>query len=216
MSALRVMLGVVVAALVASPAQAQRAIVPFGTGSIVEHRISMTGGDVERVVGAVWGAGATIALSDWLGARAHVAGGNLSGRSADAEGRSFSEADVALTLTPDRWVTLDAGPVVRTMSTPLVRQRWIELRAGGQLGLDLIDGVLRSTVRLSIAPWVSVSGHPTPDLAIGGGTGLQYDAGRLSASLAYALDRYDFPAAGSVRRLEQHSTLTARIGWRVR
>ena len=208
-------LALVLGALSASTVEAQRTIVPFGTGAIVEHRISMTG-EVERVVGAVWGAGATMSLSDWLGARAHIAGGNLSARTDSAEGHSFSEADVALVLTPDRWVTLDAGTVVRTMSTPLVRQRWVELRAGGEVGMDLIDGVLRSTVRLSIAPWVSVSGHPTPDLAIGGGTGLEYGAGRLSAGLAYALERYDFPAAGSARRLEQHSTLTARIGWRLR
>lgn len=202
-------------AIAASPVAAQRTIVPFGTGAIVEHRVSMTG-DVERVVGAVWGAGATLMTSDWLGARGRVAGGNLSARTDDAEARTFSEAELALVLTPDRWVSLDVGPVVRTMSTPLARQRWVELRAGSELGADLIDGVLRGTIRLSIAPWVSVTGHPTPDLAVGGGTGLHYAAGRLAASLAYSLDRYDFPVAGGARRLEQYSSLTARIGWRLR
>ena len=211
----RLLVVVGLSAVMTSAAGAQRALAPFGSGAIVEHRVSMTG-EVERAVGAVWGAGATLAWNDWLGVRGHIAGGNLSARTEDAEGRSFSEADLAITLTPDRWVSLDAGTVVRAMSSPLVRQRWIELRAGGELGADLIDGVLRATVRLSIAPWVSVSGHPTPDLAIGGGTGLHYEAGRLAASLAYSLDRYDFPALGTARRLEQHSSLTARIGWRVR
>jgi hypothetical protein len=211
----RLLLACVVGSFGASPAWAQRVIVPFGTGAIVEHRVSMTG-EIERVVGAVWGAGATLTLSDWLGARARIAAGNLSARTVDAEARGFSEADIAITLTPDRWVSFDAGTVVRAMSTPLVRQRWVELRAGSELGVDLIDGVLRGMVRLSIAPWVSVSGHPAPDLSIGGGTGLQYESGRLAASLAYSLERYDFPAAGSARRLEQHSSLTARIGWRVR
>jgi hypothetical protein len=209
------LLSLALAASVASTARAQHTIVPFGTGAIVEHRVSMTG-EIERVVGAVWGAGATMSLGEWLGARARIAGGSLSARTVDAEGRTFSEVDLAMILTPDRWVSLDAGTVVRTMSTPLARQRWVEVRAAGELGMDLIDGVLRANVRLSISPWVSVSGHPAPDLAIGGGTGLQYESGRLAASLAYALDRYDFPAAGSARRLEQHSSLTARIGWRVR
>ena len=206
---------VALGALGSVPLEAQRTIVPFGTGAIIEHRVSMTG-EVERVVGAVWGAGATVALGDWLGARGQIAGGNLSARTIDAEARSFSEADLALVLTPDRWVSLDAGTVMRMMSTPLATQRWVELRVGSELGVDLIDGVLRANVRLSIAPWVSVTGHPAPDLAIGGGTGLQYEAGRLSAGLTYALERYDFPAAASARRLEQHTSLTARIGWRVR
>ena len=211
----RLLLGIALTAATAPSAAAQRVVVPFGTGAIVDHRVNMAG-DVERVVGAVWGVGATLSLSDWLGARGRIAGGNLSARTVDAESRSFSEADLVLVLTPDRWVTLDAGTVVQTMSTPLARQRWVELRAGGEMGIDLIDDVLRASVRLSIAPWVSVTGHPAPDLAIGGGTGLHYDAGRLAASLTYSLDRYDFPAAGTARRLEQHSSLTARIGWRVR
>ena len=210
-----VLASLVVSIATATTADAQRTIVPFGTGGIVEHRVSMTG-EVERIAGAVWGIGAMTSLGDWLGARARIAGGNLSARSADAESRSFSEGDLFLVLTPDRWVALDAGTVVRTMSTPLARQRWAEVRIGSELGVDLIDGMLRASVRLSIAPWVSVSGHPSPDLAVGGGTGLRYEAGRLAASLSYALDRYDFPEAGSARRLEQHSSLTARIGWRVR
>ena len=61
-----------------------------------------------------------------------------------------------------------------------------------------------------------VDGDGSPDLAVGGGTGLHYGDGRLAVSLAYSLDRYDFPAAGGARRLEQYSSLTARIGWRVR
>lgn len=196
-------------------AGAQRPITPFATGAIVEHRVTTTG-EVERVVGAVWGAGASMVMSDWLGVRGRIAGGSLSARSVDGEGRSLSEADLVVTLTPDRWISLDAGTVLRTMATPLVRQRWVELRAGSEVGLDLIEGVLRGTVRLSIAPWVSVSGQPSPDLAIGAGSGLEFTDGRLVANLAYSLERYDFPAAGSTRRLEQHSTLTARIGWRLR
>ena len=201
--------------LATASAEAQRPIVPFATGSVVEGRVSGAG-PVERVSGVVWGAGAAITMTEWVGVRGRIAGGNLSPRSADAEGRSLSEAEVALVLTPDPWLALDIGGTVRAMETPLARQRWLELRAGSEVGLDIIEGMLRGTVRLSIAPWVSVSGHPTPDLAIGAGTGLQYTAGRLITNLEYSLDRYDFPAGSTAQRLEQRSTLTARIGWRLR
>ena len=201
--------------VVASGAQAQRSIVPFATGSVVDHRVSTTG-DIERVTGPVWGAGVTLGVSEWLGVQGRLASGNLAARTPDAESRSYSAADLTVTLTPDRWISLDAQTILRTMETPLARQRWVELRAGSEVGVDLVDGVLRGTMRLSIAPWVSVSGHPSPDLAIGAGTGLRYSAGRLAADLTYSLERYDFPSAAGAQRLEQRSTLTARMGWRLR
>lgn len=209
-------MAVVIAAMAsASSAHAQRALVPFATGAVVEHRIS-TGGEVERTAGAVWGAGASIGLSDWLGVTGRLGSGNLSARTPQAESREYSEAEFAIVLTPDRWLTVDIGTVIRTMETPLARQRWMEVRAGSEVGLDLVDGVLRATAHLSISPWVSVSGHPAPDLALGAGSALQYTDRRLVATLAYSLDRYDFPTQAAGRRLEQRSSLMARIGWRLR
>ena len=202
-------------ALMAARADAQRRVVPFATGAVLEHRVT-AGGAVERVSGTIWGAGAAMSPTEWVSIRARIAGGNLSARSVDAESRSLSEGEITLLLTPDRWLSLDLATSVRTMETPLARQRWMEMRAGSEVGLDLVEGVLRGSVRLSIAPWVSVSGHPAPDLAIGAGTGLQYTAGRLVTNLDYTFDRYDFPAGSDVRRLEQRSALTARIGWRLR
>jgi hypothetical protein len=205
----------VAVALFARPAAAQHDIVTFATGAIAEQRIRLDG-DVERVGGAVWGAGASVALNDWLSVRGRLASGTLSARTTGAERRSLAEGEAVLVLVPDRWITLDAGTVVRTLETSLARQRWIELRTGLGLGLDIIDNYLRGTVQVSIAPFVSVSDHPAPDLALGGGTGLEYTSGRLLASLAYTFDRYDFPAEGGSSRLEQRSVLTARVGWRVR
>ncbi len=209
----------VLSALTATHVEAQgrtrRTITPFATGGVVEHRVNVTG-DVERVAGAVWGAGVRVGMSDWLGLQGRIASGNLGARTPDAESRALSEAELIVILTPDRWISVDAGTTVRTMETPLVRQRWVEMRAGSEIGVDLIDGVLRGNVRLSISPWVSVSGQPSPDLAIGAGSGLQYTSRRLIADLTYSLDRYDFPAGAEARRLEQRSALTARIGWRVR
>ena len=198
----------------ARSAEAQVTLIPFGTGSVVEHRIRVAG-ETERVVGAIWGAGASFSIADWWGAQARIASGTLTGRTPGAESRSVSEASVVVILVPDSWVTLDVGPRVRAVRTSLATQRWVELNAGAELGLNLLDGLLRGTIRASIAPAVSVSGQPAPDLSIGAGTGLEYISGRLSAHLMYSLDRYDFPVLAGQRRLEQHSALLARVGWRV-
>ena len=201
-------------ALVSRTAAAQRPVVPFATGAIVEQRVKLDG-DVERVRGALWGAGATVLINDWLSVRGRVASGTLSARTTGAESRSLAEGELTAILIPDRWIALDAGPLVRTMETSIARQRWIELRTGAELGLDIIEG-LRGTIRVSLAPSVAVSGHRAPDLAIGAGTGLEYTDGRLRAGLVYSLDRYDFPAEDGSSRLEQRSMLLARVGWRVR
>jgi len=211
----RCLTGAIVAALLASPAAAQRSVVPFATGAIVEQRVRLAG-EVERVGGMLLGAGVTVVMNDWLSLSGKLASGTLSARTTGAESRSLAEGAVTVILVPDHWIALDAGTVVRTMQTSLATQRWIELRTGAELGLDIIDDVLRGTVHLSIAPSVSVSGHRSPDLALGAGTGLEYSAGRLRASLGYALERYDFPSEGGSARLEQRSVLTARVGWRVR
>ena len=211
----RSLLVTIAIAIVARPASAQRPIVTFATGSIVEQRVRLDG-DVERVAGPVWGAGLGATVNDWLSVRARMASGTLSGRTTGAETRSLTEGDITVVLVPDRWIALDVGTVVRTMKMPIASQRWIELRTGVELGADIMDGSLRGTVHLAIAPSVSVSGQPSPDLALGGGTGLEYTDGRLVAGLRYAFDRYDFPADGGPRRLEQRSVLTARVGWRVR
>lgn len=202
-------------AMHAAPAMAQRSITPFASGAIVEQRVRL-GGDIERVGGAIWGAGASVVMNDWLSFRGRLASGTLSARTDDAESRSLAEGEAEVILVPDRWIALDAGFGVRTMETRLARQRWVELRTGAELGIDIIDGTLRGLVRLSLAPSVSVSGQRAPNLALGAGTGLEYSAGRLEASLGYSLDRYDFPLDDSSARLEQRSALTARIGWRIR
>ena len=158
----------------------------------------------------------TVGMNDWLSLRGRLASGTLSARTTGAESRAMAEGELLVILVPDHWISLDAGALIRTMETSIARQRWVELRTGADFGLDIIERSLRGTVRLSIAPSVSVSGHRAPDLAIGAGTGLEYTSGRLLANLSYTLERYDFPVQGGSARLEQRSVLTARVVWRVR
>lgn len=215
MTVLRILPSIAALFLAATDAAGQRTVVPFASGAIVEERVRL-GGDVERVGGALWGAGATISMNDWLSLRGRLASGTLSARTDGGESRSMAEGEALVIMVPERWIALDAGVVIRSMETSLARQRWMELRTGATVGLDIVDGMLRGTMQLSIAPSVSVSGQPAPDLALGAGTGVEYSSGRLLATLAYSLDRYDFPGQSGSARLEQRSMLTARVGWRVR
>jgi hypothetical protein len=210
---------VLAVAVVAGPgarhAGAQR-VVPFATASVVDDRVRVGGTETERASGSVWGIGAAVRFSPWLAARARIATGMLTARSPLADDRGYSEAYASVLLTPDTWITVDVGPVVRMLESSVVRQRWAEFRVGSEVTIPLLDEMIRATVRLSIAPMVSVTGQASPDLALGAGTGVQYVDGRFSATLAYDFDRYDFPPGPTGRRLEQRSALTARVGWRVR
>ena len=207
--------GVLVTGPIAARANAQR-VVPFATAAVVDDRVRVGGMETERVSGSVWGVGASVRFSPWLAARARMATGMLTARSPLAEDRGYSEAMASVLLTPDTWIMVDVGPVVRMLESSVVRQRWAEFRVGSEVTIPLLDEVIRATVRLSIAPLVSVTGQGSPDLALGAGTGVQYVDGRFSATLAYDFDRYDFPLGPTGRRLEQRSALTARVGWRVR
>jgi hypothetical protein len=203
----------------AGPARAQRPLaplIPFASGAIVDNRVRVGGAEAERASGSVWGIGASGRISDWLSGEAHLAGGTLTGRAGGAEERGYSEFRLAAILTPDSWLTVEAGPVIRVLESSLVRQRWSEMRIGSEFMIGLLDDRLRGRVRTSVAPVVSVTGQSSPDLALGAGTGLEYAAGRFSAALDFDFDRYDFPRGPTGRRLEQRTVLTAKVGWRVR
>jgi len=65
-------------------------------------------------------------------------------------------------------------------------------------------------------PWVSVSGISRPDLAVAAHSALSYTTGRLTATMGYSLERFDFPARSGVRRLEELSSLDLGVAWKLR
>ena len=67
-------------------------------------------------------------------------------------------------------------------------------------------------MRLSISPWVSVSGHPSPDLALGAGTGLQYNSGRLSKQLFSVAKKAAAAGSASSARWRSGGTVAALGG----
>jgi hypothetical protein len=65
-------------------------------------------------------------------------------------------------------------------------------------------------------PWVSVSGISRPDLAVAAQSAIGYTAGRLTATMRYELERFDFSARGEARRLEELSSLELGVAWKIR
>ena len=63
---------------------------------------------------------------------------------------------------------------------------------------------------------VSVSGVSRPDLAVAVHSALGYATGRLTAMIRYELERFDFPARGGFRRLEELSSLQLGAAWKIR
>ena len=212
----RALLATLVMAVLPASAAAQQAIVPFTSIAAVDNRVRVGGTEIERASGSVWGIGATARFSPWLGGRIRLAGGTLTGRSPATEDRGYAQADIAVVLTPETWATVDVAAVTRVLEGSVARQRWVELRLGSEAKIRLLDEVLRAAVRLSVAPGVSVTGQPSPDLALGVGTGLEYVGRQFIAGLDYDFDRYDFPPGPTGRRLEQRAAVTARVGWRFR
>jgi hypothetical protein len=114
------------------------------------------------------------------------------------------------------WLALDGGVVVRRYESALAAQRWV----WGEVGLHVWDAMLNDALRLSaglsIMPLVSVSGLSRPDVAVAARSGAGYAKGRLTATLTYGLERFDFPARNGVRRLEELSSLELGVAWKIR
>ena len=183
-------------------------------GEVVEHR--MTGGpQLERELGFAFGAAVWAPVMSWMEARAQLLGGALAAKTSATDDRRFGELDLSATVLPYEWLAFEVGGGSRAFSGPLGRQRWITMRVGGELRLAFVDGRVRGTVGGALIPVVAVSGVESPSVSVLGRTGIVYRHRDLSAAIVYEIERYDFPAEGATRRLEQVSSVAARVGVRV-
>ncbi len=202
--------------VVATPLGAQLPLTAGASVSLAEHRVT-AGAGLERSSGMMFGVwGATTFPWRALEARASLRAGSLGANERSAMDRDVGELSVGGRLPLGPWVGVNAGVVVRRYESALAAQRWV----WGEIGLhgrtSMLDDALELSAGLSMMPWVSVSGISRPDLAVAAQSAIEYRTGRLTATMRYALERFDFPARDDVRRLEELSSLELGVAWRVR
>ncbi|HJU66742.1 MAG TPA: hypothetical protein VJ650_00745 [Gemmatimonadaceae bacterium] len=206
-----------VGALLCVPAL--RAQLPVTTGvsvSLAEHRVT-AGAGLERSSGTMFGLWATTTVP-WqsLEARASLRGGSLGANERSASDRDVGEVTLGASIPVSDWIGLDAGIVVRRYESALAAQRWVWGEVGIHGRRSMLEDALKLSAGLSIMPWVSVSGVSRPDLAVAAHSAVGYSAGRLTATIRYGLERFDFPARNGVRRLEELSSLELGVAWKIR
>lgn len=206
---------VAVPALVA-PLRGQLPVSAGVSMSFAEHRVT-AGAGLEQSSGTLFGLWATTALP-WhmLEARASLRAGSLGAHERAAIDRDVGELSLGASVPLRTWLGLDAGLVVRRYESALAAQRWVWGAIGVRGHLSLLEQTLALSGGLSIMPWVSVSGISRPDLAVAAQSAIGYTAGRLTATMRYELERFDFSARGEARRLEELSSLELGVAWKIR
>lgn len=197
--------------LVAGPAAAQVSVGAAGLGTAVEHRVE-AGRGVQQTSGTAFGGAATLGLGQRFELAFQGAKGTLNADSATAVDEDFSEAVARVAVLPVDWLAIVGGLSARSLAAPFARQRWVAARFGAEARLDIAGGALRGLARAELLPLVSVTGLENPTRAVAARAGLEWRAGVVHAALSYEVERYEFPAAGDVKRREQLATLTAVLG----
>lgn len=193
-----------------SPLAAQRVYDASLVGARVEHRVR-AGAGVEHSSGTLVGGEVGTNVS-WLELRGRASGGRLTTRSEVGDDRTVGEIALKASALPLPWLAFNLGGTGRSYTTTLARQRWIAVSTGIEARVELLNGAVRGAASVDLMPAVSVSGLDAPDFAAVTGASIGYRARHLTAGLAYSLERYDFPRADGVRRLEQFGRLSASVG----
>ena len=198
----------------ATPAAAQVLVSAGLLASLADHRVDVGSGP-EHSTGTVAGA---LAGLEWHLVRVNLSlvTGELGALGGSAVSRTMSEARLGASRPVRSWLTLHAGTITRRYSSPIAAQRWNIARTAMEGRFTMFDGALEAGAMGIFDPIVSVSGTRSPKLSIGGATSLAYNGGRLSVRLARTIERADFPPREGKPRVEQLSTLTLGVGWRLR
>lgn len=199
-----------------APLRAQLPLTAGASVSVAEHRVT-AGAGLEKSSGTMFGLWATT-IVPWqaIEARASLRAGSLGANESSAFDRDVGEASLGAVIPVSDWLGISSGIVVRRYESALAAQRWV----WGEVGLHgrhaMLNDALKLSAGLSIMPWVSVTGISRPDLAVAAHSALGYTGGRLTATIRYGLERFDFPAREGVRRLEELSSLELGVAWKVR
>jgi hypothetical protein len=180
-------------------------------GGAADHRVDAHLG-IEHTSGPVAGVRIDVVPLEGTALFVRALGGTLGAQS--AKQRDLGEAALGARMRLLAWLDARGTLTTRTFSSSLARQRWTSASLGADVRTTLLDGRIEGTAGGELFPLVRVTGHPSPDLAVGASTALRWASRRYVLALGYALERYDFPSDAAGRRLEQHSMLTVRAGYR--
>lgn len=186
-------------------------------------RVAATTGRADHVVavggapvgaqGTTLGLAVDIAPRPWIELHARSAGGSLTASEDARSNHDLAELEGGVSAVLLPWLAATVSAEARTYSGTLATQRWTALRTGAEARLELASGA-RGFIRASVFPKVTVAGLASPNLAVGGGTGIELNRRRVFTSLTYSIDRFDFPAGAGGKRVEQLSSLVLQAGWR--
>ncbi len=215
-----VLTAVLFAACAGSASGQSRLTLPTGAVSVVmadaDHRID-AGIGVQRTTGLLFGAQLDVEPADRMSLSLRALGGTLdpARETPGAESRGVGEIALTTRIEVLPWLRGTAAAVGRSYDGALARQHWSALSVGGEAHFPLIEGFADASIGAALLPIVKVTDRAGPDLAIAGGARLRHSGERLDLSLGYSLERYDFPTAGGVRRVEEISMLVFRAGLRI-
>ena len=170
---------------------------------------------VERASGLFLSGGILYQASGWVGMTLEASVGALRGRTEGAIDRDAAQVSLSAGIPATAWLTVDGGVQWRVYSTVFAQQRWSVLRVGAEARLPFLGGSAAGVARLHYLPSVSVRGLGPPDLALAAAAGMEYRIGPATLDVFYDLERVDFPERSGVRRLEELSSLSVRLGLRL-
>jgi hypothetical protein len=193
-----------------------------GSSAIPPIRIAATTGRADHVVavggtpvgaqGTTLGFAFNVALRPSIEVYGRSAGGSLTA-TASRENHDLAEVEAGVSVLVLPWLAATISGEGRSYAGVLATQRWMALRTGAEARMDLASGA-RGIIRASAFPKVTVEGLESPNVAVGGATGVELRRSRLFASLLYSIDRFDFPSGTGGKRVEQLSSLVLQAGWR--
>ena len=181
--------------------------------ALADHRVD-AGLGFERTAGPLFGVQLEAIPLEGTLLSIRALGGALGALTPATDERNVGEVAATARMRLVPWLDARAGLTTRTFTSSLARQRWTSASIGADLRMTMLEGRLEGTAGAQFLPLVRVSGHTPPDVAFGASMGLRYVARRYLVAFGYQLERYDFPTIAAERRLEEHTLLTLRAGYR--
>jgi len=176
-----------------------------------EHRV-LDAGALVPTSGTLFAASLALDVRDRFEIRGEALGGHFAATSTPSvDDHDVAELQVLGGVRVRPWLELQAGPVMRSLSSPLGRQHWTIVRVGAEAHIPLALEHVRGLLGGYWMPLVSVSGLRKPDVALSLTAGVQWLGRRVGIGTVYQLERFDFPSNAGAQRLEEFSALQLRI-----